>query len=54
MKKEHRFGHISTKAAKQAAMDDMKKEKMNASIVYLQHLVLNQPVITYRCGLFGF
>ena len=52
-KRATNFKHVSTKDAKEIAINDMKQngEKVLLSV---QHHILNQPLITYRCGLFGF
>lgn len=47
------FRKISNKAAMQAALKDMKEEKINYSLIWNQSLILEQPVITTRMGLFG-
>ena len=47
------FRRLSNKEAKEAALNDMKKENVNHFYIQNQSLILNQPVITYRMGLFG-
>ena len=47
------FRRLSSKAAKEAALNDMKKENINYSHIQNQALILKQPIVTYRMGLFG-
>jgi hypothetical protein len=51
--KRTNFEKISNKAAKDAAIEDMKKSDVNHSYLFNQRLILNQPMVTKRLGLIG-
>ena len=53
MKRVTNFKHLSSKAAKRAAIEDMKKDEINHSVLYNQHRILNQPILAFRVGLLG-
>jgi len=43
----------STKSARRAAMEDMKKAEVSTNYFNVENLVCNQPIITQRVGLLG-
>jgi len=53
MKRHTNFKHLSSKEAKQAAIEDMKKDKINSNILNYQSAILNQPILAFRVGLLG-
>lgn len=53
MRGKTNFGHVSSREAKQAAINDMKKAEINTSVFSLQSRILSQPTLTIRAGLFG-
>jgi len=54
MKRKTNFTKLSSREAREAAIEDMKKEGINNSVLNLQSRILNQPTLTIRAGLFGF
>lgn len=53
MRGKTKFTKISSREAKQAAFEDMKKEGIRSSVLNHQSSIFSQPTLTIRAGLFG-
>lgn len=53
MKRNTNFKHVSSREAKKAAIEDMRRDSINYSILYNQGRIFNQPFLVVRTGLLG-